>query len=109
MSWFITGIVASGNLDIPILLASSNNQTVPLLAYNQFNNGSLAQAAATFCLLIGIVAAVLVPGPRPGSYCGIRKRTSRPIGADPDPLIGQTAPALKSAAAYGEEILDVSG
>ena len=52
--------MSSGNLDIPILLASPNNQTVPLLAYNQFNDGSLSQAAATFCLLIGIVAAVLV-------------------------------------------------
>lgn len=60
VSWFICGIVSSGNLDIPILLASPNNQTVPLLAYNQFNNGSLSQAAATFCLLIGIVAAALV-------------------------------------------------
>jgi iron(III) transport system permease protein len=60
VAWFITGIVSSGNLDIPILLASPNNQTVPLLAYNQFNDGSLAQAAATFCLLIGIVAAALV-------------------------------------------------
>jgi iron(III) transport system permease protein len=60
VSWFITGIVSSGNLDIPILLASPNNQTVPLLAYDQFNNGSLSQAAATFCLLIGIVAAALI-------------------------------------------------
>ena len=59
VSWFICGIVSSGNLDIPILLASPNNQTVPLLAYNQFDNGSLSQAAATFCLLIGIVAAAL--------------------------------------------------
>jgi len=60
VSWFITGIVSSGNLDIPILLASPTNQTVPLLAYNQFNDGSLSQAAATFCVLIGFVAAVLV-------------------------------------------------
>jgi iron(III) transport system permease protein len=59
VSWFICGIVSSGNLDIPILLASPNNQTVPLLAYNQFDNGSLSQAAATFCLLIAIVAAAL--------------------------------------------------
>jgi len=59
VSWFICGIVSSGNLDIPILLASPNNQTVPLLAYNQFDNGSLSQAAATFCLLIGIVAVAL--------------------------------------------------
>jgi iron(III) transport system permease protein len=60
VAWFITGIVSSGNLDIPILLASPSNQTVPLLAYNLYDGGSLAQAAATFCMLIGIVAAALV-------------------------------------------------
>jgi iron(III) transport system permease protein len=59
VSWLLSGIVASGNLDIPILLASANNQTVPLLAYNLYNNGSLSQAAATFCVFIGIIAAVL--------------------------------------------------
>jgi iron(III) transport system permease protein len=59
VSWLLSGIVASGNLDIPILLASSNNQTVPLLAYDLYDNGSLSEAAATFCVFIGIVAAVL--------------------------------------------------
>jgi hypothetical protein len=33
---------------------------VPLLAYDLYDNGSLSQAAATFCVFIGIVAAVLV-------------------------------------------------
>jgi iron(III) transport system permease protein len=60
VAWFITGIVASGNLDIPILLASPSNQTVPLLAYDLYDGGSLAQAAATFCMLIAIIAAALV-------------------------------------------------
>jgi iron(III) transport system permease protein len=59
VSWLLSGIVASGNLDIPILLASSNNQTVPLLAYDLYDNGSLSEAAATFCVFIGIIAAVL--------------------------------------------------
>ena len=60
VSWLISGIVASGNLDIPILLASPTNQTVPLLAYDLYDNGSLSQAAATFCVFIGIIAALLV-------------------------------------------------
>ena len=60
VAWFLTGIVSSGNLDIPILLASPNNQTVPLLAYDLYNDGSLAQAAAAFCMLIGIIAAAMV-------------------------------------------------
>ena len=100
VSWFLTGIVASGNLDIPLLLASSNNQTVPLLAYNQYNQGYLSQSAATFCLLIGFIAAVLIVGAAARLVLGHRRqRTSPPIVADADPLIGQTAPALKSAAA----------
>jgi iron(III) transport system permease protein len=61
-AWFLTAIVSAGNLDIPILLASSNTQTVPLVAYNLFNNGSLAQAAAVFCLFIAAVAAGLALG-----------------------------------------------
>ena len=100
VSWFLTGIVASGNLDIPILLASSSNQTVPLLAYDLYDNGSLAQAAAAFCILIGFIAAVLVVGA--SARLVLRRRrgtTSRPAVTDPDLLIGQTAPALKSASA----------
>ena len=87
VSWLLSGIVASGNLDIPILLASSNNQTVPLLAYDLYDNGSLSQAAATFCVFIGIIAAVLAavavparirpPAPR-GPAAG-----DAPGGADP--------------------------
>jgi iron(III) transport system permease protein len=92
VSWFLTGIVASGNLDIPILLASSNNQTVPLLAYNLYNDGSLAQAAATFCIFIGFIAAVLVIGGAVRLVLGRRARTA-------GPLIGQTIPGLESAAA----------
>ena len=100
VSWFLTGIVASGNLDIPILLASSNNQTVPLLAYDLYDNGSLAQAAAAFCILIGFIAAVLVVGA--SARLVLRRRrgtTSWPAGTDRDLLIGQTAPAVKSASA----------
>lgn len=70
-AWFLTAIVSAGNLDIPILLASSNNQTVPLVAYNLFNNGSLAQAAAVFCVFIAAVAVGL------GLGLGLRALLSR--------------------------------
>ena len=77
VSWLLSGIVASGNLDIPILLASSNNQTVPLLAYDLYDNGSLSQAAATFCVFIGIIAAVLVAAAAARLVLGLRRRTQR--------------------------------
>jgi iron(III) transport system permease protein len=74
VSWFICGIVSSGNLDIPILLASPSNQTVPLLAYNLYDSGSLAQAAAAFCLLIAFIAATLVAAAVVRLVIGIRAR-----------------------------------
>ncbi len=101
VSWFLAGIVASGNLDIPLLLASSNNQTVPLLAYNQFNQGYLSQSAATFCLLIGVIAASLIVG----SLALIlvrRRRTSSPVVAAA--LIGTTTREPGSSASYGQGV-----
>ena len=77
VSWLLSGIVASGNLDIPIPLASSNNQTVPLLAYDLYDNGSLSQAAATFCVFIGIVAAVLAAAAVARLAFGLRRRAAR--------------------------------
>jgi iron(III) transport system permease protein len=76
VSWLLSGIVASGNLDIPILLASSSNQTVPLLAYDLYDNGSLSQAAATFCVFIGIIAAVLAAAAVIRLALGLRLRAA---------------------------------
>lgn len=99
VSWFLTGIVASGNLDIPILLASPTNQTVPLLAYELYNNGSLAQAAATFCVLIGFIAAVLAIGIVTRLLLARRRTRMRSASADLNLLTTQTASSAKSAAA----------
>lgn len=93
VSWFLAGIVSSGNLDIPLLLASSNNQTVPLLAYNQYNQGYLAQAAATFCLLIGAIACVLIVAAIARVLLRSRSHRKAPLA-----LVGAaslTAPALE--------------
>ncbi|MGH3211364.1 MAG: ABC transporter permease [Trebonia sp.] len=86
VSWLLSGIVASGNLDIPILLASSNNQTVPLLAYDLYDNGSLSQAAATFCVFIGIIAAVLVAVAVGRVLAGLRRRTAQRRATGPAAL-----------------------
>lgn len=54
--WFITGILAAGNLDVPILLSAPSNQTIPLIVYQLYSNGETAQAAAVFCLFLAVVA-----------------------------------------------------
>jgi iron(III) transport system permease protein len=87
VSWLLSGIVASGNLDIPILLASANNQTVPLLAYDLYDNGSLSQAAATFCVFIGIIAAVLVAAAVARLMVGIRRRAAQRRATRPAALV----------------------
>lgn len=56
-SWFITGVMAAGSLDIPILLSSAKTETVSLLVYNyytQLGNGSTA--AALLLLLLALLA-----------------------------------------------------
>lgn len=56
-SWFITGVMAAGSLDIPILLSSTKTETVSLLVYNyytQLGNGS--RAAALLLLLLALLA-----------------------------------------------------
>lgn len=56
-SWFITGVMAAGSLDIPILLSSTRTETVSLLVYNyytQLGNGS--RAAALLLVLLALLA-----------------------------------------------------
>lgn len=59
--WFLAGVVAAGNIDVPILLSSPGNQTVAIVANNLFDNGNSAQAAALFCVVaLGATGALLV-------------------------------------------------
>jgi len=56
-SWFITGVMAAGSLDIPILLSSTRTETVSLVVYNyytQLGNGS--RAAALLLVLLALLA-----------------------------------------------------
>jgi iron(III) transport system permease protein len=57
LCWFVTGVLAAGNLDVPILMSSPTNRTVPLMVYELYSNGSLAEAAALFCILLAVIAA----------------------------------------------------
>lgn len=59
-AWFITSMLAAGNFDITVLLAAPSSQTVPLVAYGYYLNGSLARTAATLCLFIAMMIAVPV-------------------------------------------------
>ncbi|HEY4615792.1 MAG TPA: iron ABC transporter permease [Citricoccus sp.] len=92
-SWFITGVMAAGSLDIPILLSSTKTETVSLLVYNyytQLGNGS--RAAALLLVLLALLAlggAVLMGLGRLLRWRAERKTRSR--GALVDALQAEAA------------------
>lgn len=99
-SWFITGVMAAGSLDIPILLSSTRTETVSLLVYNyytQLGNGS--RAAALLLLLLALLAlggAVMLGIGRLLRRRAERRTRSRGALVDavrPDPKPERTAPA----------------
>lgn len=84
--WFISGTLAAGNLDVPILLSSPSNRTIPILVYEQYSSGRWAQAAAVFCLVLGLIAAILVAAAVARwllRLSGWRRRPASPLPPDP--------------------------
>ncbi|RGE18954.1 iron ABC transporter permease [Leucobacter sp. wl10] len=54
--WFVVGIVVSGNLAIPILLASSRQTpTVPMRVFELYSEGRTPQAAALFVVFLSVI------------------------------------------------------
>lgn len=60
--WFIVGVAIAGNLQVPILLATTDNTTAAVLAYQYNTNGDVATAAAMFCVVIASYLLVAAAG-----------------------------------------------
>lgn len=97
-SWFITGVMAAGSLDIPILLSSTKTETVSLLVYNyytQLGNGSRAAALLLVLLvLLALGGAILLGIGRLLRHRAQRKTISRGALVDaarPDPQASAAA------------------
>lgn len=58
--WFVTGLGIAGNLEVPLLLGSTQNTTVAGLAYKFYSDSATPLAAAVFCLLL--VTVILLFG-----------------------------------------------
>lgn len=54
--WFITGLVIASNFDVPLLLSTASNPSVPVIAYQLYTQGDTPLAAALFCLLLAMIA-----------------------------------------------------
>ncbi|MGW5383398.1 ABC transporter permease [Nocardia sp. NPDC003963] len=55
-AWLITGIQIAGNLEVPILLSLPTNETVAVMVFQLNTQGQSTQAAALFCLILGVTA-----------------------------------------------------
>ncbi|MGH3239706.1 MAG: ABC transporter permease [Spirillospora sp.] len=62
VGWFVAAVLSAGNLDVPILLASPDNQTLPVKAYSLYQSGDAGQAGAAFCVMMASFIVVLAFG-----------------------------------------------
>ncbi len=59
-AWVLVSLAIAGALDVPLLLQSTNSQTVATYAYSLFNNGDVALAAAFFLTYLMLFMAFVV-------------------------------------------------
>ncbi|WP_283137149.1 ABC transporter permease [Rhizohabitans arisaemae] len=60
--WFVTALVISGSFDVPILMSTSTNRTIPVVVYELYTQGRTPLAAAAFCVLLAVVAVIAAVG-----------------------------------------------
>lgn len=102
--WFVTALVISGNLAIPILLASPETETISLTAFNFYRNGYPSKAAAVSVLVLAILVlgliAIRLIGWLVERGMRWRGRSSVPYGGiDTSDLEAADVPAREEAAA----------
>ena len=69
-AWLLVGLAMSGTLDIPLLLQSTNSQTVATLTYGLYTYGKIPEAAAVYCAYL--VFSLFVVGA--AVLCGVGSR-----------------------------------
>lgn len=78
--WLLTAILISGNLAVPVLLASPTSNTVSVEVLKIYGNGDVTQAAAVFSLILTALMAAgvlaLLAG-RLKRWSTVRRRSSR--------------------------------
>jgi iron(III) transport system permease protein len=58
-AWFLVGLSMGGRLDVPLLFATANSQTIATKAFEMWTYGQLSQAAALFLLYLASGLTVL--------------------------------------------------
>lgn len=56
--WVLAAILVAGNLLIPLMLGSTNAETIPALVYQRYSTGKIVEAAALLCLLLAGIAVI---------------------------------------------------
>lgn len=99
-SWFVTGIMAAGNLDIPALLSATGAEPLTLLSLDIITSGSYTQASALSCLFLGGVAILTALFFGTVRLVGSRQRRLRETGPTEteSPPLSEPQPSALSVA-----------
>jgi iron(III) transport system permease protein len=61
-AWVVTGLLAAGNLDIPLLMSASERNTVPVLVYQFYTSADLSGASALLLTYMSVFVLAVVVG-----------------------------------------------
>src|SRR5690606_3841151 len=59
VGWLIALVMIIGNLDVPVLMAGPENETIAVRVFRFYTAGQITRAAALFCVLL-VITAVLI-------------------------------------------------
>jgi iron(III) transport system permease protein len=59
-AWVVSGLLAAGNLDIPLLMSASKRNTVPVRVYQLYTSANLSGAAALLVTYLSIFAVAVL-------------------------------------------------
>jgi len=59
-AWVVAGLLAAGNLDIPLLMSASKRNTVPVRVYQLYTSANLSGAAALLVTYLSIFAIAVL-------------------------------------------------
>jgi len=60
IGWFVAIIMMIGNLDVPILMSGTENQTIAVKVFQFYAGGLRTRAAALFCILLLMIVVFFV-------------------------------------------------
>ena len=96
--WLVTGVIAAGTLDIPLLLLASHTPNVAVLVFADMTSGVPTRASALLVLLLSAIFLIAAAGAGLAAVVSWRQRRRRTLGRDAAGAVS-TSPHFQGAQA----------